>query len=118
MKISRKFITLVSAVSLALVLTGAGLAKPATATDDTKTFTVNIKDFTFDPETLTVPAGAKVTWVNKDEEPHKVAGNNEEFVSQALDTDEQFTFEFKTPGTYEYYCTLHPKMIGKIIVRK
>jgi plastocyanin len=70
----------------------------------------------FSPRNLTIPVGSKVTWTNKDEEPHKVAEVNSAFASAPLDTDEGFTFEFKTPGKYEYFCTVHPRMTGTIIV--
>ena len=67
-------------------------------------------------EIWSIPVGSKVTWTNKDEEPHKVAEVNSSFTSQPLDTDEGFTYEFKTPGKYEYFCTVHPRMTGTIIV--
>jgi plastocyanin len=70
----------------------------------------------FTPRNLTIPVGSKVTWANKDEEPHKVAEVNSSFGSQPLDTDEGFTYEFKTPDKYEYFCTVHPRMTGTIIV--
>ena len=70
----------------------------------------------FNPRNLTIPVGSKVTWVNKDEEPHKVSEVNSSFISKPLDTDDGFTYEFKTPGKYEYFCTVHPRMTGTIIV--
>ena len=67
----------------------------------------------FTPRDLVVPVGSKVTWTNKDEEPHKVAEANSAFTSQPLDTDEGFTYEFKTPGKYEYFCGVHPRMLAR-----
>ena len=76
-----------------------------------------IENFTFQPATLTVKAGTKVTWVNKDEEPHTATASDKSFNSKTLDNGDRFTTEFNTPGTYSYYCALHPRMIGKVIVK-
>jgi amicyanin len=77
---------------------------------------VGIDNFTFNPQTLTVKAGATVTWTNKDDIPHAVAAVNKEFKSKALDTDDAYSFTFTTPGTYAYFCSLHPHMTGTIVV--
>jgi plastocyanin len=78
-----------------------------------------IKDFHFTPETLTVKAGEKVTWINRDEEPHTVVSVEKQFKkSSALDTDQEFTITTSVPGTYTYYCSVHPKMTGTIVVQK
>ena len=77
---------------------------------------VNIDNFSFTPQTLTVPAGATVKWTNKDDVPHTVVETNQKFKSKALDTDESFSFTFTDPGTYEYFCSVHPKMVAKVIV--
>ena len=79
---------------------------------------VDIKDHTFTPATLTVVAGTKVTWTNHDEDPHTVAesGAKKHFHSAALDTNDSYSFTFTEPGTYEYFCTMHPMMVGKIVV--
>jgi plastocyanin len=116
MKTACKLLMLAVAVSLALGAPGDGIAKPAPRASDAASYTINIKDFMFTPRNLVIPVGAKVTWTNRDEEPHKVAEINNTFTSQPLDTDEGFTYEFKTPGEYEYFCTVHPRMTGKIIV--
>ena len=100
------------------LLTGIVAGSRDARADDAATSAVAIKDFAFTPRILTVHAGSKVTWVNKDEEPHKLVQVNEAFKSQPLDTDGAFTFQFDTPGTYEYFCALHPRMTGKIIVEK
>ena len=68
------------------------------------------------PRDLVIPAGSKVIWINKDEEPHKIAEVNSNFGSQPLDTDGSFTYEFKSAGKFEYFCTLHPRMTGHILV--
>ncbi|HEY1992207.1 MAG TPA: cupredoxin family copper-binding protein [Gammaproteobacteria bacterium] len=78
---------------------------------------VNIFNYKFDPETLTVPAGATVTWTNKDEIPHTVMSSDKSFQgSGGLDTGDSYSYTFTQPGTYNYYCTLHPFMKGKVVV--
>ncbi len=78
---------------------------------------VSIDNFSFTPMEMTIPAGAQVTWINKDDVPHTVVSVDHKFKSQALDTDEKFSFTFSNPGTYEYFCSVHPKMTGKIFVK-
>ena len=78
-----------------------------------------IKDFHFTPETLRVKSGEQITWINRDEEPHTVVSVEKQFKkSSALDTDEEFTVTAGAPGTYSYFCSVHPKMTGTIIVEK
>lgn len=106
-----------SAIAIACTLLGTAAthaapgAKPAT-----KEIRIEIKDFSFQPKLVTISAGSKVTWVNKDEEPHTVVSTDKTFLSKALDTDDTFTFTFDKPGTYEYFCSVHPRMVAKIIV--
>jgi plastocyanin len=78
---------------------------------------VSVDNFTFGPETITVAANSTVTWVNHDDVPHVIASTDGLFRSKALDTDDKYSFTFAKPGTYQYFCTVHPKMVGKIIVR-
>jgi Plastocyanin len=78
---------------------------------------VIIQNFTFQPATLTVKAGTKVTWINRDDDPHTVTDTEKRFGSKALDTGDRFSTEFTKPGTYNYYCALHPKMTAQIIVK-
>jgi plastocyanin len=79
---------------------------------------VTIDNFSFTPATLTVSAGTAVTWVNHDDIPHTVVSDDKTtFKSHALDTDEKFSFTFAKPGTYSYFCSLHPKMTAKVIVQ-
>ena len=80
---------------------------------------IEIKDFAFNPQTLKVKSGEKITWVNRDEEPHTVVSVEKQFKkSSALDTDQEFTITAGAPGTYTYYCSVHPKMTGTIVVVK
>jgi len=77
-----------------------------------------IHNFTFTPQTLTVKAGTTVTWTNKDDTPHGIASADNAFKkSQALDTDDSYSFTFATPGTYQYFCYVHPFMKGTIVVQ-
>jgi len=86
--------------------------------DSGNKYQVNIDNFSFTPATLTVPVGTKVTWTNKDDVPHTVVSTNKAFPhSPALDTDESFSSTFAKAGTYEYYCSVHPKMVGKVVVQ-
>lgn len=78
---------------------------------------VRVDNFTFTPETLTVPVNKPVTWVNKDDIPHVIASSDGLFKSKALDTDQQYSFTFTKAGTYPYFCAIHPKMVGKIVVQ-
>jgi plastocyanin len=77
---------------------------------------VTIDNFTFDPPKLTVKAGTTIIWVNRDDIPHTVASSTRAFKSKALDTDGSFVVTFTTPGTYAYFCSLHPHMTGIIVV--
>lgn len=79
--------------------------------------TVVIKMFAFTPQVLTVAPGTTVTWTNADEDPHTITANDKTFHSSALDTDNKYSFTFAMPGTYAYFCSLHPHMTGKIIVK-
>ncbi len=77
----------------------------------------SISNFTFDPKTLTIKAGTTVTWTNKDDIPHGLAWANDTFArSKTLDTNDSTSVTFATPGTYKYFCYLHPFMVGTVVV--
>jgi plastocyanin len=78
---------------------------------------VKIDNFVFGPQTITVPVGTTVTWTNSDDIPHTSVSTEGVFKSKVLDTDEKFSYTFTKAGTYPYYCTIHPKMIGKVVVQ-
>jgi plastocyanin len=78
---------------------------------------VKIDNFSFGPTTITVPAGTTVTWTNRDDIPHTVVSDDKVFKSKVLDTDEKFSYNFAKPGTYGYFCSIHPKMTGKVVVQ-
>jgi len=96
-------------------LTAAGEAVVAAAASAP---TVKIDNFTFAPATLTVTAGTTVTWKNEDDSPHRIGDKNGTFKSAALDTDDTFSHTFAAPGEYPYICTIHPYMVGKIVVKR
>ena len=87
------------------------MAVPASADE----VAIKIGNFTFGPKELKVKSGTTVTWVNEDDIPHTVVSLNN-FRSKALDSDDKFSFTFTTPGTYKYFCSLHPHMTGTIVV--
>ena len=98
------------------VLAGGVLIAGA-QTGTAKTADVGIDNFTFNPQKLTVKAGTTVTWTNRDDIPHGIAATGNVFKrSNALDTDDHYSFTFTTPGTYQYFCYLHPHMTGTIVV--
>ncbi len=100
------------------ILALAGEMKEIDATT-TKQNKIEIKDFAFNPQILTVKSGEKITWINRDEEPHTVVSVEKQFKkSTALDTDQEFTITASAPGTYTYFCSVHPKMTGTIVVEK
>lgn len=79
---------------------------------------VAIRNFAFSPKTLTVSAGTRVVWTNQDEEPHTVTSAGAGFRSSAaLDTGDTHAVTFARPGTYAYYCSIHPMMVGTIVVK-
>jgi plastocyanin len=100
-----------------LLLVGVFCAAQQSAGTSADKYRVKIDNFSFTPPTLTVPTGTKVTWVNADDIPHTVVADDQGFKSKALDTDEVFTYTFDKPGTYSYFCSLHPKMTAKIVVQ-
>ena len=109
----RHFWLAISVALLTLAFTysrGAG-AQPADANQ------IVIQNFAFEPATLTVKVGTKVTWINRDDEPHTATATDKRFNSKVLETGDKFTTEFTQPGTYKYYCALHPKMTGQIVVK-
>ena len=100
-----------------LQLVAAAMAMVCTASEGAVPNSIEVKDFMFMPTTLTVNAGDKVTWVNKDDEPHTVVSDTGMFRSGAMDTDESFSFKFDKPGTYHFTCSIHPRMVGTIVVK-
>ncbi len=101
------------AVLVALVAFGSGPARAEPAA-----VTVKIDNFAFDAQTVTVTPGATVTWINEDDAPHTVvADDGKSFRSRTLDTGDKFSFTFMSPGTFGYFCSVHPHMTGKVVVK-
>ena len=82
-----------------------------------QTVAIEIDNFKFGVASLEVTAGTTVTWTNRDDVPHTVASSTKIFKSAPLDTGEAFSYTFKEAGTFEYYCSMHPRMTGKIVVK-
>jgi plastocyanin len=110
--------TFTASVIIAIVLLVVG-SPNVTANDQSSAANADVKidNFVFGPQTITVPVGATVTWTNKDDIPHTSVSTDGVFKSKVLDTDEKFSYTFAKAGTYPYYCTIHPKMTGKIVVQ-
>jgi len=103
---------------LALVMSGTIVARRmAQDKDKPATTTVTIDNFRFTPASMSVKAGTTVRWTNRDDIPHTIVADDQSFKSKALDTDDGFSYTFSKPGTYSYFCSLHPKMTGKIVVQ-
>ena len=105
------------ALSLGAVASLALSGPAASATAQAAGPTIRIDNFVFGPEALTVSVGTTVTWINQDDIPHTVVADDKSFKSRVLDTDERFSFTFTKAGEYGYFCSLHPHMVGKVIVR-
>lgn len=114
MKISKSILVL---GATAIVLVAAGFYrtfKPRAV--QAHAVEIRIDNFSFSPDTLVVTKGTQITWTNHDDIPHTVVEDGKVFRSMVLDTDEKFTFIAEKPGTYKYYCSIHPKMTGKVVV--
>jgi plastocyanin len=110
-------VLIAAALGAATATALAAVVLPGRADNAAAGGVVSIDNFTFGPQTLTVKAGTTVTWTNKDDIPHGIASANNGFAkSRALDTDDSYSFTFTTPGTYQYFCYIHPHMTGTIVV--
>jgi plastocyanin len=118
MKTKRLHISVLIAAIFIATLTGSSHISTVNAQQTSPaTMEVKIDNFSFGPGTLTIPAGTTVTWTNRDDIPHTVVSTEGAFKSKVLDTDEKFSFTFSKPGSYPYFCSIHPKMTGKVIVQ-
>ena len=106
------FVSIAALVFLARTSSVSVSAQQAAAAPDVK-----IDNFSFGPQTLTVAPGTTVTWTNRDDIPHTVVNTEGAFKSKAVDTEERFSYKFDKPGTYSYFCSIHPKMTGKVVVQ-
>jgi plastocyanin len=106
-------------VAFLLICLSVGLRAAESPADDkpSSEAAVKIDNFSFSPAVITVKAGTTVRWTNRDDIPHTVTADDKSFKSKVLDTDEQFTYTFSKPGTYKYFCSIHPKMTGSVVVQ-
>ena len=116
-----KVMTSMLSIGILLVAVVSGLgsitcaaAPPANAPSE---IAIKIDNFSFSPATITVPVGTTVRWTNHDDIPHTVVSEDKVFKSRVLDSDGDFTYTFTKPGTYSYFCSIHPKMVGKVVVQ-
>jgi plastocyanin len=102
---------------IAIMLLALSSRVTANAEPSAPAAAVKIDNFVFGPQTVTVPVGTTVTWTNVDDIPHTAVSTDGVFKSKVMDTDEKFSFTFTKTGTYSYYCSVHPKMTGKVVVQ-
>jgi plastocyanin len=124
MEIRRGVRTFGLAAALVLLPAVGGAARvaksaPPAMAPATQTAEVKIDNFSFNPATLTVAPGTTVTWTNRDDIPHTVVDTDDPraFKSKVMDTDEKFSYTFTKPGTFAYFCSVHPKMTGTVVVK-
>ncbi len=104
-------------IIIAILMIAGSSRMPANAESSAANADVKIDNFSFGPQIVIVPVGATVTWTNHDDIPHTVVSTEGVFKSKVRDTDEKFSYTFAKAGTYPYYCTIHPKMTGQIVVQ-
>lgn len=108
---------LFATVMVATLLLSAGAPRSSATPPQAASAEVKVDNFSFGPATLTVAVGTTVTWTNRDDIPHTVVSTDKVFKSKVLDTDEKFSFTFTKAGTYPYFCSIHPKMTGSVVVQ-
>ena len=119
----RKCVCIASLLAVVMVVMVLLLAASPNVTANTQqaatTAEVKIDNFSFAPATITVAVGTTVTWTNRDDIPHTVVSsdNSKALKSKVMDTDEKFSFTFTKPGTFPYFCSVHPKMTGSVVVK-
>jgi plastocyanin len=119
MRISVRVARVFTPMVIAIVLLVAGSASTMANAEQPPAATAEVKidNFSFGPATLTVAVGTTLTWTNRDDIPHTVVSTDGVFKSKVLDTDEKFSYTFAKAGTYPYFCSIHPKMTGKVVVQ-
>ena len=119
----QKRLTLSTLLLAAVALAWYGPAAPASAAPDMRQVAqaagsrVTVDNFAFGPASITVAPGTTVTWTNEDDMVHTVTSTTKVFSSPSLNTGESFSYTFTAPGTYPYFCALHPRMTGTVIVK-
>jgi plastocyanin len=117
MRTSVWFASLATPVIAMMLLLAGSPSVTATDQPSAPSAEVKIDNFSFGPQTITVAVGATVTWINRDDIPHTVASTDGVFKSKVRDTDETFSYTFVKAGKYPYFCTIHPKMTGQVVVQ-
>ncbi len=113
---TRSYLFVVVATVVALTVIG-GTSAHGSQRDTAKTVAITIDNFSFGMTPLEVPVGTTVTWTNRDDIPHTVASTTKVFKSGPLDTGDSFSYTFSAAGTFEYYCSVHPRMTSTIVVK-
>ena len=109
---------LIAALGMGIGGLGAGTGNfAASAQQKSESVEVKIDNFSFGPTELTVKLGTTVTWINRDHIPHTVVSTDKVFKSKVLDTDEKYSYTFSNAGTFPYFCSIHRKMTGKVMVK-
>jgi plastocyanin len=108
---------LTATVMIAMLLLAGSPSVTANDQPSAANAEVKIDNFSFGPETIKVSVGTTVTWTNRDDIPHTVVSTDGMFKSEVRDTDERFSYTFTKAGTYAYFCSVHPKMTGKVVVQ-
>ena len=103
-------------IAMPLLLVGSPSVK-ANDQPSAANVAVKIDNFVFGPQAITVPVGTTVTWTNSDDIPHTAVSTDGVFKSKVMDTNEKFSYTFTKAGTYPYYCSVHPKMTGQVVVK-
>jgi plastocyanin len=109
--------SLAAPMMIAILLLAASPTVKANDQPSAANAEVKIDNFSFGPQTLTVSVGTTVVWTNSDDIPHTVVSTDGVFKSKVRDTDEKFSYTFTKAGTYPYFCSVHPKMTGKVVVQ-
>jgi 3',5'-cyclic-AMP phosphodiesterase len=104
-----------------VAIAGAGAESPSARKRQSKPLADNeigIDNFSFVPPNRIVTAGTEVTWINRDDVPHRIGSADQRFpLGPTIDTDAHYSYTFATPGTYKYFCTVHPTMQGVVTVQ-
>lgn len=110
---------LIAPVMIAILLLCVESPSVMASSDKTSAASAEVKidNFSFGPQTITVPVGATVVWTNHDDIPHTSVSTEGVFKSKVMDTDEKFSYTFTKAGTYSYYCSVHPEMTGQVVVK-
>jgi plastocyanin len=103
-------------IAMLLLFAGSSSVKANDQPSDANV-AVKIDNFVFEPQAITVPVGTTVTWTNSDDIPHTAVSTDGVFKSKVMDPDEEFSYTFTKAGTYSYYCSVHPKMTGQVVVK-